>query len=105
MLETSVCKEFVVNCPKITTLAVQTCILFPCVAFELVKVDYVSFSLSGSCRTHEYVNFLTCEIALLINYVLLSYLSGHDHVLLQGFNELKYVDFTNCFSLTGAFLE
>ncbi|KAL7593631.1 hypothetical protein Lser_V15G31675 [Lactuca serriola] len=59
MLETSVCKEFVVNCPKITTLAVQTCILFPCVAFELVK----------------------------------------------GFNELKYVDFTNCFSLTGAFLE
>ncbi|XP_042753731.1 uncharacterized protein LOC122195721 [Lactuca sativa] len=25
--------------------------------------------------------------------------------LLKGFNELKYVDFTNCYSLTGAFLE
>ncbi|CAH1431797.1 unnamed protein product [Lactuca virosa] len=59
LVETSVCKEFVVNCPKITTLVLQACKLFPSEAFELVK----------------------------------------------GFNELKYVDFTNCYSLTGAFLE
>ncbi|CAI9297259.1 unnamed protein product [Lactuca saligna] len=59
LVETSVCKEFVVNCPKITTLVLQACELFPSEAFELVK----------------------------------------------GFNELKYVDFSNCYSLTGAFLE
>nr|KAJ0189600.1 hypothetical protein LSAT_V11C800412310 [Lactuca sativa] len=59
LVETWVCKEFVVNCPKITTLVLQACKLFPSEAFELVK----------------------------------------------GFNELKYVDFSNCYSLTGAFLE
>ncbi|CAI9297264.1 unnamed protein product [Lactuca saligna] len=37
LVETWVCKEFVVNCPKITTLVLQACELFPSEAFKLVK--------------------------------------------------------------------
>ncbi|KAL4572050.1 hypothetical protein LXL04_018819 [Taraxacum kok-saghyz] len=59
LLEAAVCKEFVFNCPKLTTLALQVREVFSSEAFELVK----------------------------------------------GFHELKYVDFSGCFSLTGAFLE
>ncbi|KAL4572049.1 hypothetical protein LXL04_018818 [Taraxacum kok-saghyz] len=66
LLEASVCKEFVFNCPKITTLALQGCKVFPSEAFELVKV---------------YIH------------------------LFLGFHELKYVDFSCCHPLTGAFLE
>ncbi|KAL4572039.1 hypothetical protein LXL04_018807 [Taraxacum kok-saghyz] len=59
MLQSLVCKEFVLNCPQITTLALKGCKL-------------------------------------------------NDHsarVLVKGFHELKYLDFTDSYSFTGAFLK
>ncbi|KAL4572046.1 hypothetical protein LXL04_018814 [Taraxacum kok-saghyz] len=53
LLEASVCKEFVFNCPKITTLALQGRQVFPSEAFELVKGFHENLGTEGGANSLE----------------------------------------------------